>query len=97
MLPTLGKPASELENRAVDLFRTLEIFVFTTRAITNSCDREHAAVWSALLSSASMDMVMTCTSYRVYYKAFAEFEEDLHRHIHLENNVLFPKALDACD
>ena len=21
-----------------------------------------------------------------------EFEEDLHRHIHLENNILFPKA-----
>ena len=22
-----------------------------------------------------------------------EFEEDLHRHIHLENNVLFPRAI----
>ena len=24
----------------------------------------------------------------------AEFEEDLHLHIHLENNILFPKALE---
>ncbi len=23
-----------------------------------------------------------------------EFEEDLHRHIHLENNILFPKAIN---
>jgi regulator of cell morphogenesis and NO signaling len=23
-----------------------------------------------------------------------EFEQDLHLHIHLENNILFPKALD---
>jgi regulator of cell morphogenesis and NO signaling len=24
-----------------------------------------------------------------------EFEEDLHLHIHLENNILFPKALEV--
>ena len=23
-----------------------------------------------------------------------EFEEDLHRHIHLENNILFPKSIE---
>ena len=23
-----------------------------------------------------------------------EFENDLHRHIHLENNILFPKAIE---
>ena len=36
-----------------------------------------------------------CTSYRVYYKTLAELEQDLHRHIHVENNVLFPKAIAA--
>lgn len=35
-----------------------------------------------------------CTTYRVTYKELEEFEADLHRHVHLENNVLFPKALD---
>jgi regulator of cell morphogenesis and NO signaling len=35
-----------------------------------------------------------CTTYRVTYKELEEFETDLHRHIHLENNVLFPKALE---
>lgn len=32
-----------------------------------------------------------CTTYRVLYKELKEFEEDLKLHIHLENNVLFPK------
>lgn len=34
-----------------------------------------------------------CTTYRVTYKELEEFEADLHQHVHLENNVLFPKAL----
>jgi regulator of cell morphogenesis and NO signaling len=35
-----------------------------------------------------------CTSYAVLYKMLEEFEEDLHLHVHLENNILFPKALE---
>ncbi len=34
-----------------------------------------------------------CTSYRVLFAKLHEFEQDLHRHVHLENNVLFPKAI----
>jgi regulator of cell morphogenesis and NO signaling len=34
-----------------------------------------------------------CTSFCALYTALANFEKDLHQHIHLENNVLFPKAL----
>ena len=34
-----------------------------------------------------------CNTYRVYYAKLQEFEEDLHFHIHLENNILFPKAI----
>ncbi|MEI6387915.1 MAG: iron-sulfur cluster repair di-iron protein [Spirochaetota bacterium] len=33
-----------------------------------------------------------CTTYTLAYRRLAEFEEDLHRHVHLENNILFPKA-----
>lgn len=33
-----------------------------------------------------------CISYRALYGALEEFEADLHQHIHLENNVLFPRA-----
>ncbi len=34
-----------------------------------------------------------CTTFRVTYAKLKEFEEDLKFHIHLENNILFPKAL----
>lgn len=33
-----------------------------------------------------------CDTYKVCYAMLAEFEQDLHKHIHLENNILFPKA-----
>lgn len=33
-----------------------------------------------------------CASYTVLFKMLDEFEEDLHTHIHLENNILFPKS-----
>jgi len=34
-----------------------------------------------------------CVSYQTLYKALAIFETDLHQHIHLENNILFPRAV----
>ena len=34
-----------------------------------------------------------CISYRTLYAALKDFEADLHQHIHLENNVLFPRAV----
>lgn len=33
-----------------------------------------------------------CNTYRVTFSLLQEFEEDLHRHIHLENNILFPES-----
>ncbi|MDI1240741.1 MAG: iron-sulfur cluster repair di-iron protein [bacterium] len=35
-----------------------------------------------------------CTSYRTLYQAMEGLEKDLHEHIHLENNLLFPKAIE---
>lgn len=34
-----------------------------------------------------------CGTYRVCFEELAHFERDLHRHVHLENNVLFPRAV----
>jgi regulator of cell morphogenesis and NO signaling len=34
-----------------------------------------------------------CTTYRLCYDELARFEADLHQHVHLENNVLFPGAI----
>jgi regulator of cell morphogenesis and NO signaling len=35
-----------------------------------------------------------CNTYRVTYALLDEFESDLHKHIHLENNILFPKSIE---
>jgi regulator of cell morphogenesis and NO signaling len=34
-----------------------------------------------------------CNTYRVSLKQLEQFEDDLHVHVHLENNILYPKAL----
>lgn len=35
-----------------------------------------------------------CISYETLYKALDALEQDLHQHIHLENNILFPRAIE---
>ena len=35
-----------------------------------------------------------CISYQTLYQALAGLEADLHQHIHLENNILFPRAVE---
>lgn len=34
-----------------------------------------------------------CNTYRVAFQLLEQFEDDLHVHVHLENNILYPKAL----
>lgn len=34
-----------------------------------------------------------CSTYQVAFKMLEDFENDLHKHIHLENNILFPGAI----
>ena len=38
-----------------------------------------------------------CISYETLYKALVALEQDLHEHIHLENNILFPRAAELED
>src|SRR5690554_5620356 len=38
-----------------------------------------------------------CNTYRICFQELKEFEEDLHKHVHLENNILFPKAIKMED
>lgn len=35
-----------------------------------------------------------CNTFNIFYNELKEFEEDLHKHVHLENNILFPKAIE---
>lgn len=61
-------------------------------------EHEHDSAGQALraIRSASRDFTApadACVSYETLYKALAAFEADLHQHIHLENNILFPRAI----
>ena len=38
-----------------------------------------------------------CNTYKALYNSLKEFQDDLHIHIHLENNILFPKVLKFDD
>ncbi len=46
------------------------------------------------LSNAYQPPTDACTTYKVAFSLLKDFEEDLHLHIHLENNILFPAALE---
>src|SRR5580765_7902914 len=35
-----------------------------------------------------------CTSFQAVYQELRQFEKDLHLHVHLENNILFPRAVE---
>lgn len=61
-------------------------------------EHEHDSAGNALraIRKASNDFTApddACVSYQTLYKALAAFEADLHQHIHLENNILFPRAI----
>jgi regulator of cell morphogenesis and NO signaling len=37
--------------------------------------------------------VGACPAYHAFYDGLKEFQQDLHQHIHLEKNMLFPRAI----
>ncbi len=45
------------------------------------------------LSNQYATPVGACPTYHAFYDGLKEFEEDLHQHIHLENDILFPRAI----
>lgn len=47
----------------------------------------------AALSNKYTPPADACTTYKVTYGMLDEFEKNLHKHIHMENNILFPKAI----
>jgi len=65
----------------------------------HAMEHEHDSAGQALrqMRQASHDYAVPadgCFSYGTLYQALAAFEADLHQHIHLENNLLFPRAVE---
>ncbi len=80
----LGKPVAD-EDVAI-ISRTLEKF-----------DVEHNEVGEAAhkIRELAQDYALpddACNTFMITYKKLKEFEGDLHKHVHLENNVLFPRV-----
>ena len=60
-------------------------------------EKEHESAGNALYKIGDLSNNYTtpsdaCNTYKVLYEELKEFENDLHIHIHLENNILHPKA-----
>jgi regulator of cell morphogenesis and NO signaling len=61
-------------------------------------EMEHESAGSAMarireLSGGYEPPADACTTYRVSLEELKAFEDDLHAHVHLENNILFPRAI----
>jgi regulator of cell morphogenesis and NO signaling len=89
----------ELE-RSVNEHREIESpFFQTVRSPVHAMMNEHDAagdlvkqIRKATAAYAAPDDA--CASYKGLYENLREFEADLHQHVHLENNILFPRAVD---
>jgi regulator of cell morphogenesis and NO signaling len=62
-------------------------------------EREHEAAGDAIhaIRELSHNFALpddACTTYRVTFKELQDFEADLLQHVHLENNILFPRAIE---
>ena len=61
--------------------------------------QEHDVEWERFRTISKLTNNYTvpkdwCNTYRVSLALLKEFENDLHLHIHIESNILFPKALE---
>lgn len=68
------------------------------QAPINLMEMEHEAVGEKLEEIRALSNGYTvpadgCASYNLLFKMLTDFEDDLFTHIHLENNILFPKAI----
>jgi len=74
-------------------------FFQTVRNPIHMMMQEHDSAGEALkamrkLSGGYQAPAEACESYREVYRSLAEFEADMHTHVHLENNILFPRAVE---
>lgn len=64
----------------------------------NIMEHEHESAGEVLRKIAALTSNYTtpsgaCNTFKALYSKLEEFEQDLHQHIHLENNILHPKAI----
>jgi regulator of cell morphogenesis and NO signaling len=89
----------ELQKLADNENANLQLNITYLQSPITVMEREHDHAGSLLndiriLSNGYTPPQDACTTYRLSFAALNAFELDLHQHVHLENNVLFPKAIN---
>lgn len=74
--------------------------VLSLKAALDKLESEHDQAGAALvrlheLTDGYAPPEWACNTFRALYDGLAKLEKDTHQHVHKENNVLFPKALDV--
>jgi len=75
-----------------------DLLNYTTAHAIEMMEKEHDDAGQLMARLEKMSNGFTppegaCTTFRVYFQSLEGFRDDLHKHVHLENNILFPKAL----
>jgi regulator of cell morphogenesis and NO signaling len=93
-------PYIDALERAVNAHGSVEPpFFQTVRNPIHAMMKEHDAAGDLVRQIRVLSLDYTppgdaCTSFKALYEALREFEANLHQHVHLENNVLFPRAVE---
>ena len=93
-------PHIDTLERAVNAHGSVEPPSFqTVKNPIHAMMKEHDAAGDLVKKIRSLTSEYTppgdaCASFRALYESLGEFEADLHQHVHLENNVLFPRAVE---
>ena len=93
-------PYIEALERSVKGFGTVEPpFFQTVKNPIHAMMQEHDSAGDLVkqirqASSGFKHPADACPSYQALYRDLLEFEADLHQHVHLENNILFPRAVE---
>jgi len=93
LFPTIRKVEADGKTGAVPDSKDLDTISVSLEKLI----REHDEVGEAIhaIRRLANDYTLpsdACNTYMVTYQKLREFEDDLHKHVHLENNILFPKA-----
>jgi len=88
-IDALRKTGSMPDARAIEALRT------SLKALTHEHDEIGAAIHAIRhLARGYVIPDGVCNTFMVTYRKLKEFEDDLHKHVHLENNILFLKAAE---
>jgi len=88
----------ELEKLAESDSPNLQISITYLQSPITIMEQEHDHAGTSLneiriLSNDYTPPIDACTTYQLSFAALKAFELDLHQHVHLENNILFPKSI----